>query len=331
MPKYSRRLGFFALLVLLLVLLLLLLARCQKPSPTNLRTSNPVSSTPEAKAASAPTDPVPGFEEKQEPATLQFAPSVNAGAMLTVTWTGPNNPKDFVTLVKPASASRDYGNYRDTRAGNPLEIKAPIEPGDWEVRYVAGVSHRVLGRAPLQVVATAATLSAPSEVIAGGTVKITWTGPNNEGDYLTLVPRVLPDGQYGNYTYTSKGSPLEVTAPIVTGDAELRYMTGQGAKVLQRVPIRIVAASVSLSAPATVTARADIPIEWTGPNHAGDYLTLVPRDLPDGQYRAYAYTTKGSPLALPAPKEAGIYEVRYMSGQGAKVLERRPIVVIPER
>ena len=68
---------------------------------------------------------------------------------------------------------------------------------------------------------------------------VTWTGPDNAGDYLTFAPKDLPDGQYGNYTNTSKGSPLTITAPITPGEIELRYMTGQGAKVLKRIPIVI--------------------------------------------------------------------------------------------
>jgi len=48
------------------------------------------------------------------------------------------------------------------------------------------------------------------------------------------------DGQYGNYTGTTEGSPLSVKAPQDAGDAEVRYMTGQGNRVLARRPIRIV-------------------------------------------------------------------------------------------
>ena len=72
------------------------------------------------------------------------------------------------------------------------------------------------------------------------TVTVTWVGPDNPGDYLTVVARGTEDGQYGNYTNTNNGSPLALTAPKDPGDAELRYMTGQGGKVLARRPIRIV-------------------------------------------------------------------------------------------
>ena len=54
------------------------------------------------------------------------------------------------------------------------------------------------------------------------------------------VVKATPDGQYGEYTVTSSGSPLSVNAPKEAGDAEVRYMSGQGGKVLARIPIRIV-------------------------------------------------------------------------------------------
>ena len=70
-------------------------------------------------------------------------------------------------------------------------------------------------------------------------MSITWTGPNNPGDYITIVPKGLPDGQYRDYATTSNGSPLTVKAPKDAGDAEIRYMTGQGGKVLARIAIEV--------------------------------------------------------------------------------------------
>lgn len=243
-------------------------------------------------------------------------------------WTGPNNDKDYVTVVRRDAPAHVYGNYRDTREGNPVDLLAPIEPGEWEVRYVTNGTKTVLARTPLVVASNEVTLAVPAEVVAGTVVTVSWTGPNNAGDYLTLVPKTVPDGQYGNYTYTTKGSPMAITAPIVDGEAELRYMTGQGAKVLHRVPVRVTAAPIELDAPVSAAAGSKVEIKWSGPNNAGDYITVVPQSLPDGQYAAYANTTNGPILTLAAPK-AGLGEIRYMSGQGARVLKRRPILIVP--
>jgi len=318
------------IVVLLLLLLALLLVKCQKKKPV---VPEPVTTTapaviPSAQSAPpAPGKPLP--DEVLTAATLEVPAQVNAGKSFAVKWTGPNNEKDYITVVRKDAAAHLYANYEDARKGSPLELLAPIETGEWEVRYVTDRSKTVLARAPLLVVSNEVTLSAPAEVVAGTVVTVSWTGPNNAADYLTLVPKSLPDGQYGNYTYTTKGSPLTLTAPIAEGDSELRYMTGQGAKVLQRFPIRVIAAKIELDAPATAAAGSKVSVTWSGPNNTGDYITLVPQSLADGQYASYANTDAGSPLTLVALKSAGLAEIRYMSGQGGKVLKRRNIVITP--
>lgn len=328
MPTHSRR-RLIAIVAVILILLALLFLRCQRSMPV---VAPPVTSAPAQTAVAPPEAAAPGQPPAVEvlsAATLAFPPQVPAGKSFAVKWTGPNNDKDYVTVVRRDAADATYANYTDTREGSPLQLLAPIEPGDWEVRYVANASKTVLARAPLVVTANAVTFTAPPEVIAGTAVTVVWTGPNNAGDYITLVPKGLPDGQYGNYAYTTKGSPLVVTAPIADGDSELRYMTGQGGQVLGRSPVRVVPAAITLDAPVAAAAGSTVSVKWTGPNNPGDYVTIVPQSLPDGQYAAYAYTEAGSPLSIAAPKSATLGEVRYMSGQGGRVLLRRSIVITP--
>ncbi len=139
------------------------------------------------------------------------------------------------------------------------------------------------------------------------------------------MPKDLEDGKYAKYTYTREGSPLKVVAPVEAGDAEIRYMTGQGNKVLARIPLKLEAAEVTLKAAESVVAGAQVTVEWTGPDNQGDYITIVPKDLEDGKYAKYTYTRKGAPLKVLAPAEAGDAEIRYMTGQGDKVLARIPL------
>lgn len=334
MSPRSRRILVIVILLLLALLALLWFGRCSK-------TSAPVAAKPAAPAATAPA-PVatrtetpapapapPAPDEVLTPATVQVPSRVAAGARFQVQWTGPDNPGDYVTIVRPAEPAARYGSYNETRRGPALELVAPLDAGDWEVRYVAVRSKTILGRAAIVVDPIAATIDAPADVVAGAKFPVTWEGPKNSGDYLTVVPKDVPDGQYRNYADVTKGSPLELTAPMETGDAEVRYMTGGKARVLARRPIVVRPAAVSLEAPAEVVAGAAVSVTWSGPNNRGDYITIVPRTLPDGQYANYADTIKGSPLKVTAPMQRGEYELRYMSGQGAKVLARRPLAIVP--
>lgn len=262
-------------------------------------------------------------------ATVQADQQVVLGSKLSVAWTGPNNDGDYVTIVPADAPDEQYGDYAETDAGSPAQLTAPPTAGDAEVRYVSGQGRKVLARQPIKVTMPEVSLSAADEAIAGSTIQVKWIGPNNAADYVTIVPAGTPDGQYANYTETKTGNPLNLLIPIMTGGAEMRYQTGQGNKVLARRAIKIIAAEVKLSADAQCAPGADVSIIWTGPNHGGDYLTIVPAGTPDGQYAAYAETRQGSPLTVAAPKQAGDAEIRYMTGQGNKVLARIPIKVAP--
>ncbi len=328
MSQNSRRRTAVAVIVALLVLLLLLLVRCQRAKPL---AAPPPSSTPVAQGTAQPAPPAPGTPESAEvltPATLQAAPQVVAGVEFPVSWTGPDNPGDFITVVRKGTADRDTAGYALIRGGNPLPMHAPIEPGDWELRYVAARSRTVLGRLPLTVTPAGATLEAPAEVTLDTPVTVTWTGPANQGDYITIVAKDTPDGKYGPYTTVNHGSPLKVTAPATAGEAELRYMTGQGAKVLARRPLRIVAPEVSITAPGQAVAGSALSVTWTGPANQGDYLTIVAVGTKDGLYGNYTTVNKGSPLDVTMPMEPGEAELRYMTGRGAQVLARRSIRVV---
>jgi Ca-activated chloride channel family protein len=166
-------------------------------------------------------------------------------------------------------------------------------------------------------------------VIAGSLVSITWSGPANAGDYITIVTNGTPDGRYANYANVTKDTVAKVLAPIDPGAAEIRYMTGQGAKVLARAPLQINAATITLNAPAEAKAGVNVTIDWTGPANGGDYVTVVPQSFPDGRYAAYANVASNPRVTVKAPAEPGPAEIRYMSGQGARVLHRRAITIVP--
>jgi Ca-activated chloride channel family protein len=253
------------------------------------------------------------------------------GTTVSVSWTGPNNAGDYVTVVAVGTPDGRYDNYTETSKGSPLELTMPVEAGNAELRYMTGLGGKVLARSPIKIVMPEVALTAPDRVVAGTEFSVSWTGPDNHGDYVTIVPKNLEDGSYANYNETSKGSPLKLMALIEPGSAELRYMTGTGRRVLARRPIEIVAAQITLDAPDEVTAGAPVSITWKGPNNQGDYITIVPKVLPDGQYAGYTDAIRGSPLTVECPEEAGPAEIRYMSGQGAKVLARRPLNVVREK
>jgi hypothetical protein len=173
-------------------------------------------------------------------ATIAGPAEVAAGANFALDRTGPDNPRDFVTIVKKGTPDKQYGPYAYTSKGAKLELVAPDDdPGDYELRYLTGQSYATLASAPIRVTPISASVSAPAEAVAGSTFAVKWQGPDNPNDYVTIVPKDSAEGIFANYAYTARGNPASILAPITAGDYELRYSTGQSNATLARAPIRI--------------------------------------------------------------------------------------------
>lgn len=260
--------------------------------------------------------------------TLKAPDQVDAGAAVSVHWTGPDASGDFITIVPKGAADDEDGNLAYTRSGSPLPLNAPVDAGDAEIRYVSGRDHAVLARRALRVLPVEITLEAPAEVVAGSEVKVTWQGPAYAGDYLVIVPldagaefEASPAGVY-------QVPAVLVTAPMQAGPAEVRLHSGQNRKILGRCPIKVVEAAVTLEAPVEVVAGSLVRVVWKGPDNLNDHLCIVPRDHAGRSPEGFVSTVAGSPAEVPAPVVVGDCEVRYVSGQAGKVLARRPLRTI---
>lgn len=260
-------------------------------------------------------------------ATLNAPSEVNAGAEIKIKWEGPNNKRDFITIVKEDAEENKIGKYAFTSKGNPAKLRVPDDKGNYELRYVDGESKDILDSLPIKVLATSATISAPPNAPAGSEIKISWQGPDNKGDFITIVKKDSEERSYGKYKRTSKGNPLNLRVPDEAGDYEIRYLSGQRYYTLGSAPIMITAVSASLDAPSDAAAGSEIKISWKGPDNKGDFITIVKENAEERSYGKYSYTTKGSPLKLKVPDEAGNYEIRYLTGQKYKTLSRVPITV----
>ncbi|MGC4070968.1 MAG: hypothetical protein QM760_00295 [Nibricoccus sp.] len=328
-----KRTIIIVLLFLLLALLLFLFGRCKRtPAPTPEPPPPPAApSAPSVATPPAPSTPTVSAPEPAEiltPATIQLPAKIVAGTPFTASWTGPDNKGDYLALARIDAPVTAYETYADTKHGPSLELTAPVESGDYEVRYVAIRSKKILGRAPILVTPATATLTAPAEATLNTPVTVTWTGPDNPGDFLTIVPPDARDDAYAHYTQTGKGSPATITAPAAAGPAEIRYVTGQGRKILARRLITITSPETTITAPAEVIAGTPVAITWTGLNTRGDYLTIVPPSAATGTYQNYTDASNGSPLTVTAPIEPGTYEIRYAAAQGKTILARRTIKVV---
>jgi Ca-activated chloride channel family protein len=278
---------------------------------------------PPASTASTPAPPLP-----VEPAELTAPETVVMGSTFEVKWKGPDNPGDFITIITPAAKEKEYGNYAYTRRGNPLEIVAPIEPGDYELRYMVSHANKVTGRRAIKVVPAPFEIKPPAQVVAGAFAEIEWSGLHGRGDLITIVPPGAKEGEYGHYAYAMHGSPAKVRAPGDAGDYEVRYRSGQGGKTLAKAPLKVTPAEATLLAPEEAMAGSMVKVTWTGPGATGDWITAVPPDASPRAYDRYAYARKGSsPVSLEMPAKPGSYEIRYVASAVDRIVTRVPIKV----
>jgi Ca-activated chloride channel family protein len=156
---------------------------------------------------------------------------------------------------------------------------------------------------------------------------VAWTGPNNQGDYITVVAAGATKWTNEPYFYTTAGTPGHLIAPTTPGAYELWYVDGASAAVSTRRPLTVTAFVGTVSGPATVAGGTAFSVAWSGPNATGDYVTIMAASATDWTGESYFYTTAASPGTLYAPLDAGAYELRYVAGQDGAAMVRAAITV----
>jgi Ca-activated chloride channel family protein len=255
------------------------------------------------------------FTPKRIAASLEAPAEASAGSQLQVRWSGPNNEKDYVTVVRKGATDGAFLDYKYTKDGNPITLTLPTEAGEFELRYNSDVSDKVLARRAIVLKLATYALEAPTEAMAGSRIEVKWTGPGNPRDYITIVKKGAPVGSYTQYFYTRDGNPGQLQTSPEAGEYELRYSTEDKSPnpVLASRPIVLKGATYKLEAPAEAKAGSEILVKWTGPGGPRDYVTIVKKGAPVGSFTVYFYTRDGNPGKLKLPAQPGEYELRYSS------------------
>ncbi|MEM7568529.1 MAG: VWA domain-containing protein [Pseudomonadota bacterium] len=269
---------------------------------------------------------------------LAFAPEMNLGGVLDVSWTGPGNSNDYIDIVpRGQTNTTEQLTYRWTRNGNPAELKLPGNPGEYDVRYVLSApdGKRVLASAPLTLNDVEVALDFPASVPMGAPLEVSWTGPGGPNDYVDIVPRgyTKTSGQLA-FQWTRKGEVLDMAVPTAPGEYDIRYVLypPDGKRVLKVMPLTVTPVEVTLDAPATLGQDQVLEVSWTGPSARNDYIDLVPAGTKktSGQI-TYQWTRKGEVLTLQLPAKPGTYDLRYVhAGAGKKVVLKSQSVTITD-
>lgn len=262
--------------------------------------------------------------------TVSAPAQVVVGSAFPVTWQGEGlHPRDYVTIVPAGSADGTYADYDRMQGRSEGELRAPAEPGLYEVRLQLDVGDRLLARTPVEVVDAEVAVSAPAQVVVGSAFPVAWQGEGlHPRDYVTIVPAGSADGTYADYDRMQGRREGELRAPAEPGLYEVRLQLDAGDRVLARTPVEVMDGNVSLDGPDRARAGAEITLSWTGAIHPRDYIAIVPRGTPDGEQSGYRRIQDEDQATFTAPAEPGAYEIRYHLDRGDRVMARRPLEVL---
>ena len=264
-------------------------------------------------------------------ATISAPASVAVGSKIDLRWTGPNNDGDWLTVISPDIGDGNRTDFVPTYRGDgTAKLDAPLVPGTYELRYTVNGS-TTLARRKIEVTQVTATISGPSQVPAGSTFDVRWTGPNYDGDWVTIISPDIGDGNRNDFVSTYHGDgTARLEAPLEPGVYELRYAL-KGTRTLARQKVEITPVTATISGPSQVAAGSKFDVRWTGPKYESDWVTIVRADI-SGANRGDSAATQGGNgrSTLQAPDKPGgyAYELRYVL-QGRVILAKQAITVRP--
>lgn len=164
--------------------------------------------------------------------------SVMAGDVYRFEARGPVDARHWIGFAAVGSGPGDYRDY--TRPGaSPVSgvLSAPVEPGNYELRYVLNEGERVAASQPVTVTSAKATLAPAGEPLAGQPLRVAFTGPRGGGIWVGFV-------RIGTLDYLSYASVradgeavVEVRAPAEPGQYELVFVADQVPLVRQTVTV----------------------------------------------------------------------------------------------
>ncbi|PWK62256.1 VWA domain-containing protein [Roseicyclus mahoneyensis] len=256
--------------------------------------------------------------------------------LVDVTFSARLDSADGVLITEPViwevTPMGDGGAIQPANPATvPLGRGAYRVTGYWTAQEVEQSADFVIVDQPREIVLVfeaplpRATVTAPATAVAGSTIEVGWTGPNEQNDFIAVR---APDSEgfhrFVNSTRTDRGNPVQLLMPSEPGSYLVEYIRNDGRVALAAVPIEVTAVQASLTAPATAVAGSTIEVGWTGPDYQNDFISVRAPDS-EGFHRFVntIRTDRGNPARLQMPTEPGTYVIEYIEAQ-----DRSPLAAV---
>lgn len=265
-------------------------------------------------------------------ATLNAPAEAGSGSTVEVSWTGPGENYDSVYILKPDQSDDASGIHSTSilNKKNPLALVMPDEPGEFEIRYWSRSEKQVLARQAIILHDEPSSLDAPASAPVGSDLEVSWSGPGNSYDNITLVPNDADDAAKAMARASIlRPSPVILKLPETAGEYEIRYVTRQNQRVLARRPLTIEAVAASLEGPESPKRGEVVEVTWEGPGNNYDRIEIHPADAAENARAlvVVGITNRRNPVSIKVPDAPGDYELRYSTAREKKVLARRAFTI----
>jgi Ca-activated chloride channel family protein len=116
-----------------------------------------------------------------------------------------------------------------------LVFDAPVEPGKYELRYLAGPDATTIATRSFDVVAPRVSLAVDGAVFAGQSFAVRWEGPAGRYDEI----RLTRSGQVVDAFRAISNTPAQLTAPVDPGTYALVYWAGAAERPLATLSVTV--------------------------------------------------------------------------------------------
>lgn len=170
-------------------------------------------------------------------------------------------------------------------------------------------------------------ISGPETTPAGAEFIVEWTDVIRGQDIVTIVPAGAAEDAKGDWRRVRDMRSTVLVAPGEAGMYELRYVLATGGATHAHTPIEVTGSSVQLQGPESVYAGSRFQLQWSHNVHQRDLITIVPAGAAEGETGPHKRVASRTDQTLVAPAETGMYELRYILGEGMQTAARKPIEV----
>ncbi|MBL4774375.1 MAG: VWA domain-containing protein [Alcanivoracaceae bacterium] len=236
-----------------------------------------------------------------------------AGTMLTIGLNAPEGLDGLVIIESPQQNS-DYGlAHAYAKNKKKVELRAPIQEGDYVLRWKNGLGGLVTEKA-IKITPEQASFNSPNLAYVATTISI---NVNSAQDYKGTVVIDNKDAKvnaYGlSHTYANKNNNLELKLTGKAGEYEIRWISPTK-HILHKENITLLPAELSIDIPSTVTASENFEVKWTSNvKYNGSFVIQKPSKAVDIYGLSHAYSNDSNSTKIKAPEQKGTYEIRWVT------------------